>query len=380
METCDVLIVGAGIAGASAGYFLAPSRRVIVLEREGQPGYHATGRSAAMFTETYGNARVRALTRASRAFMTAPPAGFSDVPLVHPRGCLIVGRADQRAALDRAHADYHALVESVRRADAAEARAMVPALRADYVAGAVFEPEAMDIDVNAVHRGFLRGLARAGGRVVTDAEVTALRRADRLWRAETPAGAFAAPVLVDAAGAWCDELAALAGVAPIGLVPKRRTVITFDPPAGLDFARWPIVIDVDERFYFRPEAGRILATPADETPMPPCDVQPEEIDIAELIERLQAVADLPVRRIAAKWAGLRSFVADKTPVAGFEPDAPGFFWLAGQGGYGIQTSPAMGRLGAALIEGRPFPADLAAFGLREAELGPARFRRAAATA
>jgi D-arginine dehydrogenase len=211
-----------------------------------------------------------------------------------------------------------------------------------------------------------------GGRIVTDAEVTGLARDGSGWRIATRAGEFAAPIVVNAAGAWCDEVAKLAGIAPIRLVPKRRTAITFDPPPAESLHSWPSLIDADEQFYFKPDAGRILASPADETPMPPCDVQPDELDIAILVDRLEQATTLQVKRIASKWAGLRSFVADKTLVAGFDREAPGFFWLSGQGGYGIQTSPTMARVAAGLIEGRGLPAELVDLGVSEAALAPGR--------
>lgn len=369
----DIVVIGAGMAGASAGYFLvADGAEVVLLEREERPGYHSTGRSAAVYTQAYGNAAVRALTIGGKPFFDAPPDGFASHPILTPRGAMFVGRADQVGALERTAAEARALVPSVRTLDAGEARRIVPSLRAGYVAGAVLEPEAMDIDVDALHQGFLRGLRSAGGTVVTDAEVLGLERAAGVWTVTTRAGAFSAPIVIDAAGAWCDEIGRMAGCRPIGLVPKRRTAILFDPPPGTDIARWPLTIDVDETFYFKPDAGKILASPADETPMEPCDVQPDELDIAIAVDRIQQAADLPVRRIEHRWAGLRSFVADKTPIAGFDPAHEGFFWLAGQGGYGIQTAPSLGRVAAALVRGRAMPPDLVALGLSEAVLSPAR--------
>ena len=379
VERVDFLVVGAGMAGASAAYELAAHGSVLVLEREPQPGYHSTGRSAALYTQTYGHPVVRALTVASWDFYTAPPEGFTEHPLLTPRGVLLIGRADQTAALDEAFAEGRLLTPTVQRFDAAGALARAPFLRADYVAGAVWEPDAMDIDVHAIHTGYLRGLKARGGRVATDAGVRAVERRDGLWVATTPAGVFAAPVLVNAAGAWADALAQLAGVRPIGLVPKRRTAITFDPvfadPADAEGLNgWPMVIDVDEQFYVKPDAGRLLLSPADETPVEPCDVQPEELDIAVAIDRMEQAARFSVRRIAHKWAGLRSFVADKVPVAGFDGEAPGFFWLAGQGGYGIQTAPAMGRTAAALATGGALPPEVAALGVGAADLTPSRLR------
>lgn len=375
MQQTDIVIIGGGIAGAAAGFALAPSRRVILLERESQPGYHSTGRSAALFTEAYGNSAIRALTIASRAFFIAPPPGFAEHELLTPRGVVMVGRADQKERFERALEDAHRHVKSVARLTLEEVFTRLPVMRRDYATDGFVEPEAMDIDVHAVHRGYLRGLTAQGGRIVTDAEVTGFSRDGNGWRVATRAGEFAAPVVINAAGAWCDEVAKLAGLAPIGLVPKRRTAITFDPPAGLSSHAWPSMIDVDEEFYFKPDAGRILASPADETPMPPCDVQPDELDIAILVDRLEQATTLQVKRIASKWAGLRSFVADKTLVAGFDPQAEGFFWLAGQGGYGIQTSPTMARVTAGLVAGKGLPADVTDLGVSEATLAPGRFRR-----
>ncbi|WP_211112423.1 FAD-dependent oxidoreductase [Azospirillum sp. SYSU D00513] len=380
VERVDFLVVGAGMAGASAGYELAAHGRVLLLEQEAQPGYHATGRSAALYTETYGPAPVRALTVASRTFFDAPPDGFAEHPLLAPRGVLLIGREDQTEALDGAFAEARRLAPSVERWDRDRALAQAPFLRQDYVGGAVWEPDAMDMDVHAIHQGFLRGMKARGGRVVTDARVTALVRRDGLWRAETAAGAFAAPVLVNAAGAWADEVAGLAGLPPAGLVPKRRTAVTVDPlfdraeeAEGLD--AWPMVVDVEESFYMKPDAGRLLVSPADETPSPPCDAQPDEFDIAVAIDRMEQAARFRVRRIAHRWAGLRSFVADKVPVVGFDGRTEGFFWLAGQGGYGIQTAPALARTAAALATGGGLPEDVAAFGLTPADLAPDRLAR-----
>ncbi len=369
---CDFLIVGAGMAGASAGYELAGRGRVILLERENQPGYHSTGRSAAMFIESYGNAPVRAITAASRAFLERPPAGFSASPLLSPRGVLYIARPDQRAALERSYAELSKDAPGLERVGRKGALARFPLLAPDYVADAFLDADAMDMDVHAIHQGFLKGLRARGGRVVTAAEVTAARHERRAWQVETPAGRFAASVLINAAGAWADELAKLAGARPVGLVPKRRTAFIFDPPDGAQVDRWPVVADIAEQFYFKPEAGKLLGSPADETPVAPQDVQPEELDLAIAADRIQASVTFRIARILRRWAGLRSFVKDKTPVVGFAPEAPGFFWLAGQGGYGIQTAPAMGRIAAALAAGEGLPADIAACGVEAAQLAPAR--------
>ncbi|MFZ5539992.1 MAG: NAD(P)/FAD-dependent oxidoreductase [Pseudomonadota bacterium] len=372
MKRCDYLVIGAGIAGASAAYELAACGRALVLERESQPGYHTTGRSAALFTETYGNATMRALTRASKAFLASPPAGFASAPLLTPRGTLLAARADQRAALERAFAECSALVGNLELWTGAQVRERVPVFTEAQVDGGLWEPDAMDIDVHALHQGFLRGVRARGGEVVCNAEVIALERAGADWVVETRGASYAAPIVVNAAGAWADEIGRLAGAAPIGLVPKRRTAITFDPPRGASIERWLAVIDIDEQWYFKPDAGRILASPADETPSPPCDAQPDEYDIAVLVDRITTATTLSIPRIHAKWAGLRSFVADKTIVAGFDPRQRGFFWLAGQGGYGIQTAPAAGRIAAALARGEPLPADIRALGVDARDLAPDR--------
>lgn len=379
MEQVDVLVIGGGMAGASAAYELAATRKVVVLERETQPGYHTTGRSAALYTQTYGPPPVRALTVASWDFYTHPPAGFTDMPLLTPRGVLLVGRSDQEADLEQALEEGRRFTSTLRRLDGAAAVEHAPVLRADYVAGAVDEPDAMDIDVHALLHGYLRGLKARGGRLVTGAEVTGLTRTVGLWQVKTNAGTFAAPVLINAAGAWCDVVARMAGVTPIGLVPKRRTAVLVDPvtdsPAVSQGVNgWPMVIDVTDTFYAKPDAGRVMLSPADETPMEPCDVQPDELDIAIAVDRVEKATRLTVRRVAHAWAGLRSFVADKVPVAGFDPRAEGFFWLAGQGGYGIQTAPAMGRSVASLVTAGTLPADVAALGVTPQDLSPARLR------
>jgi len=374
MQHLDFVIVGGGIAGASVGYFLAPHGRVAVLERESQPGYHSTGRSAALYLESYGTPQVRALTRASRAFLDAPPAGFSEHALLGPRGCLLVATHGQESEL-QAHWDLlRAMAPNARRLTPAEAAELVPAVRRERLVGAVLEPDAFDMDVHAMHQGYLRGIRHHGGQLVCDAEVTGLQRVDGLWRVATRAGEFAAPVLLNAAGAWADVVAGLAGVAPITLQPKRRSAFTFAPPAGLDVRHWPCLVSAGESWYVKHDAGMLLGSPANADPVPPQDVQPEEFDIALAIDRIQRMTTLEIRRPARTWAGLRSFVADGDLVGGFDPQAEGFFWVAAQGGYGIQTSAAMGEACAALARGKPLPQRIAEFGLTEAMLGPARLR------
>lgn len=373
MKTFDFVVIGAGIAGASAACELAPHGRVALLEREDTPGYHTTGRSAALFTATYGNAVIRGLTVGSRAFFDSPPDGFTEHPLLTPRGAIFIGREDQRRALDEGLADSKALTPSVEPLDQKDILARVPVLDPAYVAGGVHEPECMDMDVHAIHQGFLKLGRSRGVALATNAEVTSLSHKAGAWRVTTPAGVFAAPVVINAAGAWADEVAKLAGLAPLGLVPKRRTAMTFRAPEGTDPGPWPAVIDIEEKFYFKPDAGLILASPADETPSPPCDAQPEELDIALAIDRIERATTMKITRIEHKWAGLRTFAPDKSLVAGFDPGAEGFFWLAGQGGYGIMTSPAISRITASLARGGDVPADLTALGVHAKDLAPGRF-------
>jgi D-arginine dehydrogenase len=371
----EVLIVGAGIAGASLASFLSATRRVVLLEAEAQPGYHSTGRSAAMFMESYGTPCVRALTRASRAFYTAPPAGFSATPLVAARGALYVAQPEQLALLDATEAELRPHTPRLRRLTRAEVIERVPVLRPECVAGGLLDPDAADIDVHALHQGFLRSARANGARLVTDARVTTLERTGEGWRAHAAHHEWRAPVLVDAAGAWADVLARLAGVAPIGLQPRRRAAFTFAPPAGTSIGAWPCVCGIDEGWYFKPDAGALLGSPANTDPAEPHDVRPEELDIATGIARIEAMTTLRIRRPAHTWVGLCSFVADGDLVAGFEAGAPGFFWLAAQGGYGIQTAPAMGELCAALIRGEAVPAAIVAAGVDAADLDVTRLRR-----
>ena len=372
MERYDFLVIGAGMAGASAAYWLAERGRVVVLEQEDAAGYHSTGRSAAMYMETYGGPLTRGLTTAGRAFLTDPQSGFAEAPLLSPQQVLYIGRADQLEALDRLYDENSPRVPSLARLDAAEVLGQPVPLREDYVAGGVLEPESLEIDVAALHQGYLRGLRARGGRLLTEARVSALARNADLWHAETPVGAFAAPVVINAAGAWCDAVAALAGVAPIGLEPKRRTAFIFDGPADGGVDQWPMVHDIDDAFYLKPDAGRILASPADETPSDPCDAYPEELDIAVGADRIMQAMTLEIRHIRNKWAGLRSFVRDRQPVAGFDVAAEGFFWLAGQGGAGIMTAPALGAITAAVAAGDPVPEEAAARGITAAQLSPGR--------
>ncbi|MFN9280649.1 MAG: NAD(P)/FAD-dependent oxidoreductase [Betaproteobacteria bacterium] len=369
----DVIVLGAGMAGASIAAELAPHRRVLLLEREDQPGRHTTGRSAAMFFESYGNATVRGLTRASRAFLEQPPEGFAEVPLMSPRAALFVAGQEALPRL-QAMIDAPDAAPTLCRLSPAQTLALVPILRPEAVAGGALDDSGCDMEVAAILQGYLRLVRRGGAQVVLGGADVLLQRAGGLWTVDSRVGRFQAPVVVNATGAWADEVARQAGACPVGLQPMRRTAMTIPAPEGHDTRHWPMVIDVDETVYFKPDAGQMLLSPANEDPMDPCDVAPEELDIALAVHRFEELTTVPVKRVAHRWAGLRSFVPDRSPVAGWDPQAEGFFWLAGQGGYGIQMAPALARAAAAMLLGHALPADIAAQGVTPQALSPNRLR------
>ncbi|MEP7185515.1 MAG: FAD-dependent oxidoreductase [Rhodanobacter sp.] len=370
----DVIVIGAGMAGASVAYFLAPYARVLVLEREAYAGMHSTGRSAALFSETYGSPQVRALTRAARAFLSKPPQGFAAQPILTPRGATIIGTAAQT---DDLQALYEAIVpfsRDVALHDAARLQAAVPVLRPAFAQIGLHEPGAADIDVNELHQGFLRGVRARGGQLQCSVDIQAINHDAAGWRVSAGEQVFRAPLLLNAAGAWVDQVAAMAGVAPIGITPKRRSAFVFDPPEDIATAHWPFITAFDESFYFKPDAGLLLGSSANADPVAPHDVQPEDYDIALGIHRIEEATTLSIARPRRSWAGLRSFVSDGDLVGGFASDNPHFFWVAAQGGYGIQTSAAMGEACANLALGRPLPAHLADAGLTATMLDPARLQ------
>jgi D-arginine dehydrogenase len=339
----DVAIVGAGIAGASLAAELAPHASVLLLEAEDQPGYHATGRSAAFWSETYGGPHIQPLTSASGPWLR-------DHGLLSPRGELHLARARDKEALDQFVADFEGRV-ALERWPAERAQRWLPGLSTDW-AEALWMPSCTDIDVAGAHQLFLK-LAKQAGTVLRCAAPLQSAEHNGDWRIEAGGESFAAGILVNAAGAWADRVAALAGVPPISIQPFRRTVVQLevDPPAPADL---PLVMAMDGSFYFKPEAGgRLWLSPHDETPDDPGDVAAEELDVAIAIDRFEQAVRWPIRRVERRWAGLRSFAPDRLPVYGFDPAMPAFFWCAGQGGFGIQTAPAAARMAAALLFGRP---------------------------
>ena len=370
----DVAVIGGGIAGTSVAAELSKDRRVLLLEMESQPGYHTTGRSAAVYAAVYGPSPIRALTRASRAFFTSPSASHFSTALFRPRPIMMIARQEQAFALDQTIAEV-GVMTPVERINESAIRKLNPLVKTGYASAAMLDMSGEDIDVAALHQGYLRQFRDFGGDLRCNATVLGLTHTGRDWQINTGVGEFTVATIVNAAGAWAAHIGGLAQAASIGLIPKRRTAAIVAAPTALapnTLASLPITIDIEENFYLKPDAGRLLISPADETPSPACDAQPEDMDIALCVERIEQAFDLQVHRIESKWAGLRSFVVDKCPVVGYSTTAPAFFWLAGQGGYGIQTAPALARLAASQVLQRPMPEDIAAEGVDLSEIDPSR--------
>ncbi len=365
------------MAGVSIGYELSADRRIRVLDMEATLAFHTTGRSAAMFLEGYGGPAIRALTTASRAFLEQP-AGVLDASPLSPLPSLYVAAQGRGAAVEQLYREIRPHLPDVELIDGDDVRRYVPVLRAGYVERAVLEPGSREIDVHALHQGYLHGLRRNAGSVVTTTRVARAEWRGGLWLLTDQSGQrFAAPVVVNAAGAWADVVGTLFGARRLGVRALRRCAFTVAAPAGVDPRGGPMVADIDESFYFKPEAGQFLCSPADETQQPPGDAKPDELEIARAIEAINAATTLDVRSVRSSWAGLRTFVADRVPVAGADPAVDGLFWFVGQGGYGIQTAPALARSGAALLRGEPLPEDVAARGLTSHTLAPGRLDRTA---
>ncbi len=362
----DIIVIGGGIAGISAAAEMAAHAQVTVLEAEAQLGYHSTGRSAAIFIRNYGNATLRALNAAA-APVFEDPGEIAEGSLLRPRGELLLAQEHEMDTL----ADYCSGGVGLEMLSAAEARDLVPILRADRIAAAVFERDARDIDVDRTLQGYARLLKSRGGRIETGAPVADIARGHTAWQVTAGGATHTAPILVNAAGAWADAVARMAGARPVGLQPTRRSAAILPAPEGRAVDGWPLFGSVSETWYAKPDAGKLMVSPADEDPVDPQDAWADDMVLAEGLHRYQQAVTVPVTRVEHNWAGLRSFAPDRTPVAGFAPDAPGFFWLAGQGGYGVQTAPALARLSAALVAGAApgLPAEAVA------ALAPARFFR-----
>lgn len=346
-ETADILVIGGGMAGIGAAARVAPTAKVIVLEAEDQPGRHSTGRSAAIFIGNYGNATVRAANAASRDELKNPPDDLAESPLLTPRGELLIATAEEAERFEQ----HMAGASETEEIEPEAAVRLFPILRRERIARACYDSTAEDIDVDRLLQGFLRLLRRHGGRLVTSARVGEIARRNGAWHVTTPAGRFEAPVVVNASGAWADTTAKLAGLPPPGLQPLRRSAAILPAPEEHDVSGWPAVASISETWYAKPEAGKLMVSPADEDPMEPHDAWPDDMVLAEGLDRYEQAVTVPVTRVERSWAGLRTFAPDRTPVVGFDPAAEGFFWLAGQGGYGIQTAPALSRLAAALLTG-----------------------------
>ena len=368
MSGPDILVIGGGIAGLSAAAALSRKARVTALEAEEQVGYHSSGRSATMVHYALGDRLVRALTLASRPFFDDPPDGFGEVALGHRMPVLVHAREDERDALDHLDAEI-SLFAKLDRLDARDVHELCPLLKPDALYG-IADFDGFRLDPHALLQGNLRQLRHSGGELHTGVRVAEIERDGGAWTVTSDKGErYSAPILVNASGSWADKVAALAGVAPLGLQPLRRTIITFDAPPGTHLDGLPFAKTIGDELYFAPESGRLFASPMDEVPSEPCDAQPDEYEIALAAHRMEERTIVKVGQIHSKWAGLRTFTPDKRPAAGFAADAEGFFWLAGQGGFGLQTSPAMSAIAASLIFSSAWPVS----DVSPEELSPARF-------
>jgi|LGOV01.1.fsa_nt_gb D-arginine dehydrogenase len=368
MIETDIIVIGAGIAGASVAAILSETRDVIILDMEGRAGYHTTGRSAALFTENYGTPAIKALTRASRDFFENAPTGFSEHPLLTPRGIIYLARADQLDQL-QAFRDTNPEVEELTQEDLQK---RIPYLHKGHIVAGLLEADAADIDVNSLHTGYLRQIKNNGANLACNQAVTTLKFENGFWTVTSAKTQFRAPVVINAAGAWADEIAGMAGIAKVGLRPLKRTaaVVKFDKPIARELC---FLNDIDENWYCKPEGNSLFLSPEDELPSPPCDAWADDMDVATVIEKITEVLDLEPVKVESSWAGLRTFAPDNEFVIGYDQTVDGFFWLAGQGGYGIQTAPAVAALSASLVLGAPVPEFLAREGLEHAWFSPDRF-------
>jgi D-arginine dehydrogenase len=367
----DIVVIGGGIAGAAIASELASSRRVLLVDMEEHAGHHTTGRSAALFLLTYGNEAVRSLTRASRDFFYAPPRDFCETPLVKPRALLLASQPGHEAYMDGFLASV-APGDTATEISVEEACRRLPVLRPEGWGRIVFSESPADIEVHELLQGFLRRLKQRGGVFEAGSKVLALDRSGDRWTVTTSRGVVRAEVVVNAAGSWAGEIGRMAGAQEVDLRPLKRTACLIDPPAGADMAQWPMLADLEDTFYLKPDAGKLLISPADETLSEPCDAQADELDIAVAVDRIERATTLQVRRITHRWAGLRTFVPGRSPVVGYDRVQPGFFWLVALGGFGIQTAPALSLLAAALVMDRAVDAQLFAAGVDPEALSPRR--------
>lgn len=368
----DFLVIGAGAAGSSVAYELSRRGKVALVERESAPAYHSTSRSAAVLAENYGPVGWQRLSSASRAFFENPPASFAEHALLKPLGALFFATSDEAPILEASARELTQRGVAHHLMSPREALALCPVVKIEPFALALYEPGCADIDAASLVQGYLKLARRNGADVVLESEALKIERSGGQWQVQAGKTDLRAPVLVNAAGAWADDIAALAGLPKRGVKPYRRTAITFDPPQGYDAMRWPMTFDTAETWYFKPEAGRIMVSPVDKTPTAPCDCQPEELDIAIAADRIQQVTTMEVKRIHRSWAGLRTFAPDEQPVIGPDPVEPSFHWLAGQGGNGVMGGPAAAQLCAALALGEGVPAAQQALGIALAGFSPGR--------
>lgn len=374
-EQYDVVVIGAGIGGASLAANLGRNVKAAIVEAEALPGYHTSGRSAAFYSESYGGPPVTPLTTASLPYFLAAEKETGEAWLGAQRGALYVGQAHRLDALRRMRALFPAI--DMELIETQQVVGLAPMLRPEWAAAGLWEPGVRDINTATMHQAFLRTFRRNGGVLKTGWRVTSLTREAGGWRISSGTEEIRARLIVNAAGAWADELAQLAGINPIGLVPLRRTLLVLRVPQSEYRADTPLVLDVDGSFYFKPDAGTYWISPHDETPSVPCDAQPEELDVAIALDRVEQATTLTIARPERSWAGLRTFAPDRAPVYGFEADVPDFFWCAGQGGFGMQTAPAAGVLCASLIRAEPLPELLLEAGVNAVAYSPERFRRRA---
>lgn len=372
----DFAVVGGGMAGASVAFQLVSTSKVVLLERESQPGYHTTGRSAAMFMESYGPAGVRALTRASRQFYTSPPFHFSDHPLLSPRGALYVARDHQAEALKTVAEELGQSVPNLAHLSPEQTLALAPCLKAENLLGALWDPDSQDIDVNALLQGFLKGFQHAGGSLKCNAELIDASFDQDHWCLQLKNGTVVlAKCVVNASGAWGDAVANIFGAKPVGLVPRRRSAFTFKAPEGTDIKAWPAVVGIEEDWYFKPDAGQLFGSPANADDTFPHDVLPEDMDIAMGIDRITTATHLDIQRPTSQWAGLRTFAPDGEMVIGFDDACPQFFWLVGQGGYGIQSAAGYASLASCLLQNQELTPVLKANGVDTEMFSVHRFRK-----